>query len=102
MAWSLVWSDKAKGRFFDEIDWLKGRSLAGAARFVERVQLGTALLVDNPDLAPIWDQYPDLGVRRMVIGKYLLYYELHEGPKEILVLTIRHAREPVPEPDEVR
>ena len=60
------------------------------------------VLADHPELRAIWERHPDLGVRRLRSGKYWVCYELHPRQEIVLVLTVRHGRERVPELGEVR
>jgi plasmid stabilization system protein ParE len=102
MAWKLVWSPPARRHLLDHTGWLADRNPAAAVRFVDQVSEQAAVLLEHPHLAPLWELHPEMGVRRLVTGKHLIYYEVLEDLEVVLILTVRHARERVPEPDDVK
>lgn len=95
MAWRVVWSDTGAARLWEIEEWLYERSPAASAQFVDRIERDVGRLADHPALGPLWQRHPSLGVRRLVTGKYLVFYQLIHEREEVLVLTLRHARQPV-------
>lgn len=102
MAWELQWSASASDRLLELVDWLAERSPQAAAQFLDHVDRDVAVLQDHPELGAVWHRHPGLGVRRLRSGKYWVYYEVVAGARTVLILTVRHAREDVPEPDAIR
>jgi plasmid stabilization system protein ParE len=102
MSWKLIWSPPAREHLLDHTGWLADRNPEAALRFVGQVVSQAEALLDHPHLGPIWDLHPAMGVRRLVSGKHLIYYEVLQDQQAILVLTVRHSRERVPELDAVK
>lgn len=102
MTWKLEWSATASDRLLELVDWLAERSPQAASHLLDHIDRDVAVLQDHPEIGAVWHRHPSLGVRRLRSGKYWVYYELIPGARTVLVLTVRHAREEVPDPDAVR
>jgi len=61
---------------------------------------GVDRLADHPQLGRPWPIAGAGDVRRLVVGRYLVYYELDPDQQLVAILTVRHGREaPVADDD---
>lgn len=83
-----------------EAHYLRQHSRRAAEAFVMRMQEARANLARFPDIGLGSGRLPVPGARRLIVGDYVLDYELSDDI--ITVLAIRHGRQQPPdiEPDE--
>lgn len=75
-------------------EYLRHHSPAAARRLVERMRQARTYLGDFPMIGPESDEGPVPGTRRLVIGDYVLTYEISDGV--IQISAIRHGRMQAP------
>lgn len=88
---------RAASRFLrDEARYLRDRSPAAAARLLERMGEARRLLADFPSLGSLAEEGLVPGTRRLVVGDYVLFYEV--SGVTVAILAIRHGRMQAPSP----
>lgn len=78
----------------EEAAYLRQRSAAAAARFLDHIKLLTKNLSTFPTLGHMSDQTIMPQAHRFVIGEYVADYEILED--EVIVFAIRHGRQRPP------
>jgi plasmid stabilization system protein ParE len=70
-------------------DYLKQFYPSTPAKFTAKLKKQLAMLKENPYMCP---EYPDNpAYRRLIVGKYLVFYEINENEKMIYVYRILRA-----------
>lgn len=92
----VLWSPLALARLGEHVSWVAEHSADAALRLIHDVERRVGQLADFPELGPVWPMHPETGVRCLVCGKYVVYYEVVSGQEEVHVLTVRHGREREP------
>jgi toxin ParE1/3/4 len=94
-------STRAREYLTKEARYLRDRNQAAALAFVARMRDAQKLLSDFPELGPGKNGLPLNDMRCLVVGDYLMDYQIRGD--EVLVLAIRHGRQPeiIIEPDDI-
>lgn len=74
-----------------ETAYLRDRNAQAAQRFSATVRLALQRLAAYERLGSGADELPVPGLRRLVVGDYVLFYEI--AGEEVLVLAARHGRQ---------
>jgi plasmid stabilization system protein ParE len=69
-------------------DWIAAENPARAISFVNELIGAIAALSDMPSRFPVLEGHRELGIRRRVVGNYLILY--HVGETEVEVLHVVH------------
>ena len=72
-------------------------SADAALRLLSVIEERVGQLSDFPELGPVWSKYPWTGVRCLLCGKHIVYYEVVPNRAKVHILTVRHGREQEPE-----
>lgn len=90
----VVLAGQARAFLLAEAAYLRARNPAAAIRFVERLREARVNLARFEALGFERDAPPVTGLRRLVVGDYLLDYLVAE---RIEIVAIRHGRQADPE-----
>ncbi|MBB5704539.1 plasmid stabilization system protein ParE [Ochrobactrum daejeonense] len=90
----VIVSPAARDYIKSEIAYLKLRSPRAALRLSEDLKRVKRDLVHFSQMRHFTEELPIPGVRRFVMGAYLIDYEIRGG--DILIFCIRHGRERPP------
>ena len=65
-----------------------------ALRFVDRLEEAASRLADTPRLAPParWGTLAKRGYRALVVGEYLVLYQVNDERKQVVVHAVLHGR----------
>jgi len=84
-------SSRARAYLTRETKYLRDRNPAASAAFVARMKHARQLLADFPELGTGKKGLPHSDMRCLVVGDYLLDYQVRSV--EVLILAIRHGRQ---------
>lgn len=87
----LEWSSKALSDLTRLYDFLAVVNKSAAARTVQALAAAPATLLANPRIGEKLDEFDPREVRRILVGKYEIRYEIQEFT--IYVLRLWHTRE---------
>jgi len=87
----VQWTGKAVSDLAGLHDFLSAVDARAAARVVQSLTTVATRLLDQPRLGEKLEQYEPREVRRVLVGKYEMRYELHGS--EIFILRVWHTRE---------
>jgi plasmid stabilization system protein ParE len=87
----VLLSARARTYLLKEASYLRDRNPAAAAAFVARMRHARQMLSDFPDLGSGKKGLPHGDMRCLVVGEYLMDYQVN--PDEIWILSIRHGRQ---------
>ena len=87
----LKWTSKALSDLARLYDFLAPVNKPAAARTVQSLAAAPASLLMNPRIGEKLDEFDPREVRRILVGKYEIRYEIHEST--IYVLRLWHTRE---------
>ena len=87
----LKWTSKALSDLARLYDFLAPVNKPAAARTVQALAAASASLLVNPRIGEKLDEFDPREVRRILVGKYEIRYEIQEST--IYVLRLWHTRE---------
>jgi plasmid stabilization system protein ParE len=87
-------SGNARSYLRKETEYLRKRSARAAKDFVDRMRMARSNISAFTDIGAANTEFPVPGLRRLVVGDYLIDYEM--GADEINILAIRHGRQSPP------
>ena len=87
----LKWTSRALSDLARLYDFLTPVNKPAAARTVQSLAAAPASLLVNPRIGEKLDEFDPREVRRILVGKYEIRYEIHEST--IYVLRLWHTRE---------
>ncbi|QGG89897.1 type II toxin-antitoxin system RelE/ParE family toxin [Agrobacterium sp. MA01] len=91
----VVVSPSARAYVAREAGYLRERNRAAGERLLHDFKQFLTALAQSPMMGQDATELPLGGIRRFVLGDYLIHYEV--GAAAIVILTIRHGRERPPE-----
>jgi plasmid stabilization system protein ParE len=89
----VLWSPLALSRLDEHVSWVAEHSADAALRLISDIERRVGQLADFPELGPAWSKHPWTGVRCLLCGKHVVYYEVVASLDEVHILTVRHGRE---------
>lgn len=87
----LRWTSKAQGDLARLHEFLARRSPSAARRLVRSLIAAPRRLLEQPRIGEALEEFAPREVRRILIGKYEMRYELRDAA--IYILRVWHARE---------
>ena len=87
----LKWTSKALSDLARLFDFLASVNKPAAARTVQALAAAPASLLENPRIGEKLDEFDPREVRRVLLDKYEIRYEIQEST--IYVLRLWHTRE---------
>jgi plasmid stabilization system protein ParE len=88
---NLSWTSKAVGDLSRLHDFLAPVDRRAAARLIQSLTRAAGRLLDHPRLGERLEQYEPREVRRILVGRYEMRYEIQAS--RITVLRVWHTRE---------
>jgi plasmid stabilization system protein ParE len=90
-------SEEAREYLRTEGEYLRHRSPAAARRLLEKMRQARTYLGNFPMMGSASDEGPIPATRRLIVGEYVLTYQV--SSELIEILAIRHGRMQAPSPD---
>lgn len=87
----LVWTDKAASDLVRLYEFLAPVNRRAAAQTVQSLTKAPLRLLEQPRIGEKLEEFEPREVRRILVGKYEMRYEIHES--RIYVLRLWHTRE---------
>jgi plasmid stabilization system protein ParE len=87
-------SENARIYLRQEAAYLRKRNPAAAVKYVTRLREARTNLARFPELGSFSDELPLPGIRRIVVGDYLVDYEVKQG--EVWIVAVRHGQQLLP------
>jgi plasmid stabilization system protein ParE len=88
---SLTWTNKAVGDLARLHDFLAPVNRRAAARVLQSLVSAASRLLDHPRLGEVLEQYEPREVRRLLVGRYEMRYEIQSS--NVFILRVWHTRE---------
>ncbi len=101
MSYRIRWSHLATARLEALTDFIAEKSTIAAVEMVDRLMGGVSILEDHPEAGMVWPRSNDGSIRRLVVGAYLVYYEVFVEGEVVKIHTVKHGRERPLEPGEL-
>jgi toxin ParE1/3/4 len=93
VSFRIVWSDSARDRAAELSDFIAEENPAAARRVIQDLLDRVEVLSDHPELGRRFSEEIDASLRRLVIGNYIVVYQIEDVRETITVLAVRHFRE---------
>ena len=93
MSYEILWSESALERITEFLDFIAEDNPAAAKRVIEDLRQRVGALAEHPRLGRPLSEGIDPGLRRLVVGKYVVVYRVQESRRAIDIVAIRHSRE---------
>jgi len=101
MAVEVVWAERALEKLRQILKRIAGDRPATARRVINRIFERSEQLSEFPELGRPYEAVPGAGLRVLVEGRYRLFYVLDGSPQRVVILAVRHEREPDPEAEDL-
>jgi toxin ParE1/3/4 len=97
VSYEILWSESALERITEFLDFIAEDNPAAAKRIVEDLRQRIGILAEQPRLGRHLSEGIDPGLRRLIVGKYVVVYRIQETRRIIDIVAVRHSRErPLP------
>jgi toxin ParE1/3/4 len=93
VSYRIVWSESALDRVTEFLDFIAEDNPAAARRVVQNLFDRVQVLADHPHLGRRLLEGIDPSLRRIVIGSYIVVYEVVEARQMIAIIAVRHHRQ---------
>ena len=93
MAYRILWSDSALDRAAEFFDFIAEDNPAAARRTVQDLFDRVEVLAEHPLLGRRLSQDVDSNVRRLVVGSYIVIYQVNKVRKKVDIVAVRHSRQ---------
>jgi toxin ParE1/3/4 len=93
VAYRILWSDSALDRTAEFFDFISEDNPAAARRTVQGLFDRVQALAEHPLLGRRLSQDVDSNLRRLVVGSYVVIYQVNKARKKIDVVAVRHSRQ---------
>jgi toxin ParE1/3/4 len=98
VAYRVLWSDSALERATEFLDFIAEENPAAARRVVQDLFDRVEALSEHPFLGRRLSNEVDPSLRKLVVGSYIVVYQLNEARQTIWVVAVRHYRQsPLPQ-----
>jgi toxin ParE1/3/4 len=98
VTYSIAWSDSALDRVTQFLDFIAEENPAAAKRVIEDLFDRVQALADHPHLGRSLLEGIDPSLRRIVIGNYVVVYQVIEVRASISIVAVRHSKQkPLPQ-----
>lgn len=98
MAYRVLWSDSALDRAAELFDFIAEENPAAARRVIGDLFERVEVLAEQPLLGRRLSEDVDATLRRLVVGNYVVVYQVNEARQAISVVAVRHFRQrPLPQ-----
>jgi len=98
VSYLVLWSDFALDRLTEFLDFIAQDNPSAARRVVQDLFDRVQALADQPWLGHRLSDAAHTSMRRLVVGAYVLVYQVDEPAQTIWILAARHSRQrPFPE-----
>lgn len=88
----IIWSDKAKRKLKEILDYFKDYSLDTAISFKNGVKKRLENLKEFPQIGRIIPEINDPEYREIIFKRYRILYKHLENQNMIIILTLLHSR----------
>jgi toxin ParE1/3/4 len=97
VAYRVLWSDFALERAAEFFDFIAEESPAAARRVVQDLFDRVEALAEHPLLGRCLSEDVDPNLRRLVIGSYVIVYQVNDARQTVSIAALRHFRQrPLP------
>lgn len=93
MSFRVLWSESALDRAAELFDFIAEENPAAATRVIQDLFDRVEAVCEHPRLGRRLSEHVDDSVRRLVIGNYVVVYQIEETSQVITILGVRHSRE---------
>jgi plasmid stabilization system protein ParE len=98
VAYRILWSDSALERTAEFFDFIAEDNPAAARRTVQGLFDRVQALAEHPLLGRRLSQDIDSNLRRLVVGSYVVIYQVNKARKKVDIVAVRHHRQrPLPQ-----
>ncbi|SRR5712691_1999230 len=87
---SVVWTRPALDSLLDIVRHIQFDKPAAARRFASTIKAKVASLERFPESGRLVPEFPDSGLRELLMGDYRVIYRAVRGPTRVQILAVRH------------
>jgi len=93
VAYRIFWSDSALERTAEFFDFIAEDNPAAAKRTVQDLFDRVQALSEHPLLGRRLSEGIDPNLRRLVVGNYIVIYQVNRARKKVDIVAVRHYRQ---------
>jgi addiction module RelE/StbE family toxin len=98
VAYRVLWSDSSLDRAAELFDFIAENNPAAARRVIKDLFDRAEALAEHPLLGRRLSESVDPSLRKLVIGNYIVVYQVNEVRQMVWVVAVRHYRQrPLPQ-----
>jgi toxin ParE1/3/4 len=93
VSFRVLWAESALERAAELFDFIAEENPAAATRIIQDLFDRVEALTEHPELGRRLSDNVDASLRKLVVGSYIVVYQIEEPSRMITVLAVRHFRE---------
>jgi toxin ParE1/3/4 len=93
VAYRIVWSDSARERIAEFVEFIAEDNPDAAKRVIEDLRRRIQVLSEQPRMGRPLARDIDSALRRLIAGQYIVVYRIEEPQQIITIVAIRHSRQ---------
>ncbi len=97
MSWTVLWTDNARRSLLEFRDQYEDRRTDAGTEFVRRILESTRGLSRFPRLAPVHPRLGDDSIRKLVVKRHIVIYQVRDTHQDVAILAVRHIRQRDPD-----
>lgn len=95
------WTQNALDAVRKQAQWRREHGGEEGSHWIPGVFAQAQRLAEHPWLGSPWRAATELPVRKLVVGRYILFYKVLDGGSRVQILTLRHHAQRPLTPDEL-
>ena len=89
----MQWSASGLDRLIGILDFIARESPAAARQVVDDLLARVEVLAEHPRIGPVFSKDSGPELRRLILGKYIVVYQVQEAKRLVSVIAVRHSRQ---------
>ncbi len=93
MSFRVQWSASGLDRLIGILDFIAQDNPAAARQVVDDLLAKVEVLAEHPRIGPIFSEEAGPNLRRLILGQYIVVYQIQEAKRLVSVIAVRHSRQ---------
>ncbi len=89
----MQWSASGLDRLIEILDFLAKDSPPAARRVVDDLLARVESLAEYPRIGLVFSEESGPDLRRLILGKFIVVYQVQEAKRTVSVIAVRHSRQ---------
>ncbi len=93
MSFCVQWSASGLDRLIKILDFIAKDSPPAARQVVDDLLARVEVLAEHPRIGPVFSEESGPDLRRLILGKFIVVYQVQEPERTVSVIAVRHSRQ---------